>query len=132
MGPAIGNESLLDIKCFEAGESSFHCNNYLRLKIMECVDPFMFATKERMKTLQKFSEPKSLHGVIQMLGEASNEHCIFRDRAGPGNKTICVGIFDLNKRTWSLYKDNPMTNEPLLVLHLDIKKWLILNFISVN
>lgn len=108
----------MDVKTVGAGESSIHCNNFLRLKIVECIDPYMTATKERMKTLKKFSEPKSLQGVIQMLGDQTEEHWIFRDRPGPGNKTICVGIFDLKKRTWSLYKDNPKSNEPLVVLPL--------------
>lgn len=120
MGPALQskNESQMDIKTVGSGESAIHCNNFLRLKIAEKTDPYMSATKERMKTLKKFSEPKSLQGVIQMLGDQTEEHWIFRDKPGPGNKTICVGIFDLKKRTWSLYKDNPKSNEPLVVLPL--------------
>lgn len=122
MGPAINDESLLDISTVGVGESSLHCNNYLRLKVPECVDEYMNATKERFQTLKKFSEPRSLKGVIEMLGDQTNEHWIFRDKAGPGNKTICVGIFDLKKRTWSLYKDNPKFNEPMVVLPMLIKE----------
>lgn len=124
MGPALPTEkeSQLNILTVGTGESSLHCNNYLRLKIPECFDPYMNATKERMRTLQKFSEPKSLQGVIQMLGDQSHEtHWIFRDLPGPGNKTICVGIFDLKKKTWSLYKDNPKNNDPIVVLPLQLK-----------
>lgn len=123
IGPALPSsaESQIDIRTFVDGESSVHCNNYLRLKVPECVDEFMNATKERTKTMEKFSKPKSLHGVLQMLGDQTAEHWIFRDRPGPGNKTICVGIFDLKKHTWSLYKDNPKTNDPLVVLPLDLK-----------
>ena len=124
MGPALPsmNESQLDIVIVGDGETLLHCNNYLRLKIPEFHDPYMSATKERMKTLQKFSEPKSLKGVIEMLGNQSHpEHWIFRDKPGPVNKTICVGIFDLKKKTWSLYKDNPKKNEPMMVLPLILK-----------
>lgn len=125
MGPALPSkeESHLDIHTVGAGGSSIHCNNYLRMQIPEYFDPYMSATKERMKTLQKFSEPKSLQGVIQMLGDQTEEHWIFRDRPGPSNKTICVGIFDLKRKTWSLYKDNPKTNDPLIVLQLDLDRW---------
>lgn len=123
MAPAIAPipESLLDVHTFGAGEFSVHCNHYLRMKVPEYDDFYMSATKERMKTLKTFSAPKSLEDVIQMLGDQKEEHWIFRDRPGPGNKTICVGIFDLTKRTWSLYKDNPKTNEALIVLPLVLK-----------
>lgn len=124
MGPALPltDESRLDICTVGAGEVSIHCNNFMRMKIPEYSDPFMFATKQRLQTLKKFSEPKSLHGMLQMLGDQTEEHWIFRDRPGPGNKTICVGIFDLKKKTWCLYKDNPKTNEPIIVLPLLVKK----------
>lgn len=125
LGPALPltDESQVDVVTVGSGESLIHCNNYLRLKVPECADPYMTATKERLKTLQEFSESRSLNGVIQMLGDQSNpEHCVFRDRPGPSNKTICVGIFDLKKRTWSLYKDNPKTNEPLVVLPFNLEK----------
>lgn len=123
MGPALPtvDESQIDVRIYEAGESSIHCNNFLRLKVTECIDDYMNATKERMKTMKKFSQPKSLQGVLEMLGDQTEEHWIFRDRPGPGNKTICVGIFNLTKRTWSLYKDNPKTNEPLVVLPILLK-----------
>lgn len=120
MGPAIDDESLLDIISVGLGESSFHCNNFLRLKVPECVAEYMNATKGRYQTLKKFSEPRSLKGVIEMLGDQTNEHWIFRDQAGPA-KTICVGIFDLKARTWSLYKDNPKFNDPMVVLPMLIK-----------
>lgn len=123
MGPALPpvNESLLDIRTFGAGEFSIHCNHYLRLKVLERDDLYMIGTKERLKTLKKFSDPKSLDDVIKMLGDQTNEFWIFRDQPGPVSKTICVGIFDLVKRTWSLYKDNPKTNEALVVLPLVLK-----------
>lgn len=97
----------------------------------------MTATKERLKTLQNFSDSRSLglqndvfpklgqqltKSVIEMLGESNKEHCVFRDRSDEAVQTICVGIFDLRKRTWSLYKDNPKTNEPLVVLPLTLQK----------
>jgi Acyl-coenzyme A:6-aminopenicillanic acid acyl-transferase len=120
MGPALPSTdcSHLNVRIFQNGESSIHCNNYLRLNVLECVDDYMNATKERMRTMEKFAAPKSLDSVIQMLGDQTAEHWIFRDRPGPGNKTICVGVFDLKKRTWSLYKDNPKTNDPIVVLPL--------------
>ena len=123
MGPAVApkDESSLNIRSVGAEDFSIHCNHYLRLNVLECTDPYMIATKERMKTLKKFPQPNSLKDVIEMLGDQTDEHWIFRDRPGPITKTICVGIFNLTKQTWSLYKDNPKTNEALVVLPLILK-----------
>jgi hypothetical protein len=74
--------------------------------------------------LGNFTAPTTKEDVIKMLGDQSaKNHHVFRDQAGQEEflKTICVGIFDLKKRTWSLYKDNPKTNEPLVEIPLVIK-----------
>lgn len=127
MGPAMkpnSNESQLNILTVSPGESIIHCNKYLRLKVPEVEGLIIDSSIERMDTFGKFSKPKSKEDVIQMLGDQSaKEHQVFVDNAGEEEflKTICVGIFDLKQRTWSLYKDNPKTNAPLAVLPLVLK-----------
>lgn len=117
MGPAINGKSQMDVIKVE---NNIHCNHYLRLKIEEYDDFYMGATKARYDTLKKFPEPKSKDDVINMLGDMSHkEHFIFRCQESAATKTICVGIFDFKKRTWSLYKNNPKTSDPLVVLNLD-------------
>lgn len=127
MGPAIkpnDKESQLNILTASPGESIIHCNRYLRLKVPEVTGLIIDSSIERMETFKAFKKPKNKQDVIDMLGDNSaKEHAVFRDKAGQEEflKTICVGIFDLNKRTWSIYKDNPKTNEPLAVLPLVLK-----------
>ena len=122
MGPALGNsnESELDISTVIGGGYSIHCNHFMRLKTPENDDVYMNATKFRLETLKKFAEPKSRKDVLNMLGDQTEPHWIFRDKVGE-TKTICVGIFDLKKLTWSLYKGNPKTDEPLVVLPMFFK-----------
>lgn len=127
MGPAIdkNKESQLNILTVSPGECIMHCNKYLRLKVPEVTGLIIDSSVERMETFQKFNKPKSKEDVIKMLGDTgANDNQVFRDNAGVEEflKTICVGIFDLKAKTWSLYKDNPKTNEPLVVLPMVLKE----------
>lgn len=126
MGPAVhnGNESQLNVLTVSPGECIMHCNKYLRLKVPEVTGLIIDSSVERMSTFEKFKKPKSKEDVINMLGDTGAEnHQVFRDNPGMEEflKTICVGIFDLKAKTWSLYKDNPKVNEPLVVLPLVLK-----------
>lgn len=119
MGPAINGKSQMSEIKIESG-SNIHCNHYLRLNIVEQEHCYLKATKARYATLMKFPEPQTKEDVINMLGDTSHdEFYVFRCQPEAAIKTICVGIFDLIKRTWILYKDNPKFNEPLAILSLD-------------
>ena len=129
MGPAIkpnDNESQLNILTVSKGECILHCNKYLRLKVPEVTGLIIDSSIDRMETFKKIGNPKTKEDVIKMLGNANSEreHQVFRDRAGEEEflKTICVGIFDIKQKTWTLYKDNPKINEPLVVLPLMLKE----------
>ena len=130
MGPAVkpnDTESQLNILTASPGETIIHCNRYLRLKVPEVTGLIIDSSVERHETFSKFKSPKNKNDVIQMLGDTNaKEHAVFRDQAGKEEflKTICVGVFDLNKKTLSLYKDNPKTNEALVVLPLVLKDWI--------
>lgn len=121
MGPAINNgKSQMSEYKIEDG-SNIHCNHYLRLNIEEQQHYYMNATKTRYETLKKFPEPQGKEDVVNMLGDTSHdEFYVFRCQPTAATKTICVGIFDLIKRTWILYKDNPKFNDPIAILSLDL------------
>lgn len=121
MGPAINEgKSQMNEHKTENG-SNIHCNHYLRLGIEEQQHYYMNATKTRYETLSKFPEPQTKEDVLNMLGDTSHdEFYVFRCQPTAATKTICVGIFDFVKRTWSIYKDNPKFNEPIAVLPLDL------------
>lgn len=127
MGPAIppnDKESQLNILTASPGEHILHCNKYLRLKVPEVSGLIIDSSLERMDTFEKFKAPKNKQDVINMLGDTSAKtHCVFREQKDQEEylKTIAVGIFDLNEKTWALYKDNPKENEPLVVLPLVLK-----------
>lgn len=119
-GPVVDEKSQMDVIKIENGYN-IHCNHYLRLKIAEYDDFYMRGTKARLETLKKFKEPTTKQDVIDMLGDTSHaEHFVFRCQPTLATKTICVGIFDLKKKVWILYKDNPKNCEPLAVLSLEL------------
>lgn len=122
MGPSYTtNESQLNILPFDKEDFMIHCNHYLRLNMAE--ENVTGGSKDRLKTLQHFSIPQNVDDIKKMLGDTSHENnWIFRCRENSDVRTICVGIFDLKLKTWSLYKDNPKQSEPVAVLHLDLKK----------
>ncbi|EDS28928.1 conserved hypothetical protein [Culex quinquefasciatus] len=123
MGPAERDQSQLNILTVSPGEYSTHANMYLRLPVPEVNGLIIDSSVERMKTFNAFKAPKTLNDVIRMLGDQSaQEHTVFREKdAKDIIKTVCVGIFDCKRRTWSLYSDNPKFNAPLVVMPLVIK-----------
>ncbi|XP_055389503.1 beta-alanyl-dopamine/carcinine hydrolase [Condylostylus longicornis] len=127
MGPVDGDgtESQLDIREIPIGDHSFHCNKYLRLQVPE-VNPYMVDSSDsRMKAFKSYEIPKTKEDVKNMLGDTSGgEHCVFRDNGDVNElvKTIAVGVFDLEAKTYELYSDNPRYNEPHVVIPLVIKE----------
>lgn len=123
MGPAERDQSQLNILTVSPGEYTCHANMYLRLPVPEVTGLIIDSSVERMKTFNAFKAPKTLNDVIRMLGDQSaQEHTVFREKdAKDIIKTVCVGIFDCKRRTWSLYSDNPKFNAPLVVMPLVIK-----------
>lgn len=123
MGPAERDQSQLNILTVSPGEYTCHANMYLRLPVPEVTGLIIDSSVERMKTFNAFKAPKTLNDVIRMLGDQSaQEHTVFREKdAKDVIKTVCVGIFDCKRRTWSLYSDNPKFNAPLVVMPLVIK-----------
>ncbi|XP_053691181.1 uncharacterized protein LOC128739705 [Sabethes cyaneus] len=124
MGPAERDQSQLNILTASPGEYIVHANMYLRLPVPEMTGLIIDSSVERMKTFNAFKAPKTLNDVVRMLGDQSaKEHTVFREKdAKDIIKTVCVGVFDCRKRTWSLYSDNPKFNAPLVVMPLVIRE----------
>ncbi|XP_037937663.1 uncharacterized protein LOC119671184 [Teleopsis dalmanni] len=127
MAPSLGDfkESLIDIKKISIGEHNYHANQYERLKLDQANELMIASSVSRMKTFENYNPPTSKQEVIDMLGDCSGgEHCVFREdnTLEQAVKTIAVGVFDLNEKTFALYSDNPKTHEPHVILPLILKK----------
>ncbi|KAI5729384.1 hypothetical protein M8J76_001962 [Diaphorina citri] len=120
-------ESAVNILTCSQGEFLFHCNKYLRLDVPEVIGMMIDSSDRRQEVMDKLGAVKSKRDVISLLGDQTGgkpndgAHPIFRDEEDGRVKTVAVGIFDLEAKTWSIYTDNPKKSDPIVVLPLDIR-----------
>ncbi|XP_043463208.1 uncharacterized protein LOC122499143 isoform X2 [Leptopilina heterotoma] len=117
-------QSQLSILTASPGETIYHCNKYMRLKVPEVEGVIIDSSIHRMAAIQKHSPPKNYQDVINILSDQTdNEYRVFQE-FGPQDyvKTIAVGIFNCIEKTWSIYTDKPSCNEPILVMQLQLNK----------
>ncbi|CAG2054507.1 unnamed protein product, partial [Timema podura] len=125
VGPACGGakESPLNILTASPHEHMFHANKYLRLQVPQHDGNIVSSSDRRQAAFMRLPEPRSKRDMEIILGDQSDkEFSIFRE-SGDNDyvKTVAVGIFDCVERTWSIYADNPKTNDPIVVLPLLLK-----------
>ncbi|KAI5702048.1 hypothetical protein M8J75_016059 [Diaphorina citri] len=120
-------ESAVNILTCSQGEFLFHCNKYLRLDVPEVIGMMIDSSDRRQEVMDKLGAVKSKRDVISLLGDQTGgkpndgAHPIFRDEEDGRVKTVAVGIFDLEAKTWSIYTDNPKKSDPIVILPLDIR-----------
>ncbi|XP_012256665.2 uncharacterized protein LOC105686426 [Athalia rosae] len=124
VGPVEPNatESQLSVLTASPGEQFFHCNKYLRLRVSEDDGPIIPSSEHRMAAISRHPPAKTRQDIINILGDQTdNEYRVFQE-FGPDDpiKTIAVGIFDCIEKTWSIYTDNPKTNDPVVVISLQL------------
>lgn len=126
VGPAeVGaNRSQLSILTVHSGENTSHCNNYLHLKVAEVKEEIIQSSISRMEVISKYPSVKSRQDVIEVLSDQTGkDYKIYRDKNDNKVKTIATGIFDCIERTWSIYTDIPQTNEPVLVIPMQLRNF---------
>ncbi|XP_053623646.1 beta-alanyl-dopamine/carcinine hydrolase isoform X2 [Plodia interpunctella] len=110
------NRSLLDIRKFD-NEPLVHCNIYLRMNIKEVIGLIIDSSESRLKTIHSYAPPQSRRDIEDILSDTSGTTFhVFQDRADSVIKTIAAGIFDLDKKTWSVYINKPNESEPVAIL----------------
>lgn len=92
-----------------------------RIQMDQANELMLESSISRMRTFSTYKPPASEQDVRTMLGDATGGcYCVWREngRTDEEVKTIAVGIFDLNAKTFSLYSDNPCLTEPHCTLPL--------------
>ncbi|XP_011495510.1 PREDICTED: uncharacterized protein LOC105360318 [Ceratosolen solmsi marchali] len=125
VGPVEVGEmsSQLSMQTASPGENLFHCNKYLRLKVAEVEGLIIDSSIHRMQAINRHSPPKNRKEIMEILSDQTDDDFrVYQDiRPDDYVKTIATGIFDCIAKTWSIYTDKPNTNEPVVVLPLQLK-----------
>ncbi|XP_020290014.1 uncharacterized protein LOC109857766 [Pseudomyrmex gracilis] len=125
IGPAeLDTErSQLNILTVSPGENTSHCNKYLRLKVPEVDGMIITSSVRRMAAICKHPPAECRQDVIDILSDQTdNEFRVYQEIGSDDYiKTIATGIFDCIERTWSIYTDKPQSNEPILVIPMQIR-----------
>jgi len=113
----------MSILTLEHGEALTHCNKFLRLKVKQNDQLPLWSSNHRHQVLKTMPRVKSFSNVVNILGDQTDlMYSFFRDGSGKDDaRTVAVGIFNLTKKTWNIYTNNPKTHQPVVVLPLVFK-----------
>ncbi|KAL0851846.1 hypothetical protein ABMA28_000145 [Loxostege sticticalis] len=111
-----GDRSLVNIYKYDK-EPLVHCNRYQRANVTEVIGPIIDSSAARLEIIHSYPPPKSRKHIQDILSDQTGkEFTVFQTKPEAIIKTIAAGVFDLDKRTWSIYIDKPNESEPVAVL----------------
>ncbi|XP_001942958.2 uncharacterized protein LOC100168878 [Acyrthosiphon pisum] len=115
--------SAVYVSNFSVGTNSLHTNILLHLKYPELSDSAgvtsSVAREKRYKKLTANGQVTNLKELLTIFGNREDQPWpIFSDAPDASEKTINFGVFDFNKKTWTMWTSNPVDNPPLLQLPL--------------
>ncbi|KAI8431265.1 hypothetical protein MSG28_001292 [Choristoneura fumiferana] len=100
-------------------DSLVHCNIYQRLNVTEVIGPIIDSSVARLSAINHHKPPTNRRDVAAILSDTSGKtFTVWQGRPDTIIKTITTGIFDLDKRSWSIYIDQANNSEPVAVLPL--------------
>ncbi|XP_026741591.1 uncharacterized protein LOC113503716 isoform X2 [Trichoplusia ni] len=110
------DRSLLNIQKYDK-EPLVHCNRYQRTNISEVIGSIIDSSAARLRVIHSYPTPRTRADIAEILSDTSDaEFKLFQEQPDDVIKTIAAGIFDLDKRTWSIYINKPKCSEPVAVL----------------
>ncbi|XP_069973840.1 beta-alanyl-dopamine/carcinine hydrolase [Penaeus vannamei] len=125
VGPAEeGDESPMSILTISPGEHLLHTNKYLRLEVPEDEGLCMESSNHRHTRAHSCCPPTTRSALLALLSDTEDAtYPFFREGGDPDFvKTITLGVFDLEEKTWTLWMKNPRSADPLVTLPL-VFKW---------
>ncbi|XP_075990771.1 C45 family peptidase tan isoform X2 [Anticarsia gemmatalis] len=94
-----------------------HCNKYQRTNVTEVIGLIIDSSVHRLETIHSYPTPRNRKDIAEILSDTNGtDFQLFQEKPDSVIKTIAAGIFDLDKRTWSIYINQPKSSEPVAVL----------------
>ncbi|XP_025208980.1 uncharacterized protein LOC112604245 [Melanaphis sacchari] len=107
---------------FGIGNNSIHTNRLLHLKYPELDESAYGSSVSRESRYKQITANKtaaSFQDMLEVLGNRDDKPWpIFSDKSDARVSTINLGVFDFNKKTWTMWSNDPINNPPLLQLSL--------------
>lgn len=116
--PKAGSaESQVSVHVVERGQHFIHTNNYQHLKTEEhCEALVVTSSRRRRARAEVLPPPTSRELLVALLSDDEDPvHPIFRTQ-DPDFITTALGLFDVVKREWTFWMQNPKTAAPLFSL----------------
>ncbi|XP_028033174.1 uncharacterized protein LOC114245264 isoform X1 [Bombyx mandarina] len=111
-----GDRSLVHVQKYDQ-DTLVHCNIYNRINVIEVIGEIVGSSKSRLKAIHAHAAPKTRGDIAEILSDVTGKDFqVFSMQKDAIIKTIAAGIFDVEKRTWSIYIDKPSISEPVAVL----------------
>ncbi|XP_042210209.1 uncharacterized protein LOC121858032 isoform X2 [Homarus americanus] len=114
--------SQFSVQVLNTGDHLLHTNTYLHLDIPEQEGSLVLeSSKQRHARERECPAPRTQQLLIDLLSDTHDPtHPIFRT-SDKSFMTIALGLFDLLKKTWTIWIKNPKLNDPLFSLPLTFK-----------
>lgn len=110
------DKSMVTIQKYDK-DPLIHCNMYMHTNVTEVTGLIIDSSVARLKTIHAHQTPKNRRDIAAIISDTTGEkYQVFSQKDEAIIKTIAAGIFDLDKRTWSVYIDKPESSEPVAVL----------------
>ncbi|KAL5243911.1 hypothetical protein ACI65C_011321 [Semiaphis heraclei] len=107
---------------FGMGSNSLHTNRLLHLKypeLNEAAYESSVSRESRYKQMTANKTAANLQDMLEVLGNREDDPWpIFSDKSDARVSTINLGVFDFNKKTWTMWTNDPIDTPPLLQLPL--------------
>ncbi|KAE9530820.1 hypothetical protein AGLY_011282 [Aphis glycines] len=107
---------------FGIGNNSLHTNRLLHLKYPELDEAAYGSSLSRESRYKQMTANKtaaSIQDMLEVLGNREDDPWpVFSDKPDARVSTINLGVFDFNKKTWTMWGNDPINNSPLLQLPL--------------
>ena len=95
---------------------------FLRLKVSVNDQLPLWSSNHRHEVLRTLPRCESISSVVAVLGDQTDlMYSFFRDGGGKDqSRTIVIGVFNFQRKTWSIYTGNPKTSLPVAVIPLKL------------
>lgn len=114
----VSPDSVLQTVYFQNG-SGYHFNMYMHSNdVQQWEDP---SSMHRMQRVKELAPPTTIDDLKTILGDTSDkQYPIFRTAKPPDSgATLATGIFDFDQKMFYIFRDNPVTQSPLMTISME-------------